>query len=142
MVCFQSKIPNLGLPCNERSLRPFCLFYCHFVYFLAIRYILWSFRFIFPVLVCCTKKNLATLGSFPLCTFIVLSFGAESIHPRTIYPFSHRGIPGGLPQVFGYVYLSTETGLKKREKTRKHYVTASCRMLSDFSWYNTKIVRL
>jgi hypothetical protein len=29
----------------------------------AIRYVLQSFGIFFPVLVCCTKKNLATLGS-------------------------------------------------------------------------------
>jgi hypothetical protein len=43
------------------------LFYSHFVNFTAFWYILWSFVafqgywHIFPVLVCCTKKNLATL---------------------------------------------------------------------------------
>jgi hypothetical protein len=42
-------------------------FYGHFVYFTAIWYILGQFGIfcgyfgIFPVLVCCTKKNLATL---------------------------------------------------------------------------------
>jgi hypothetical protein len=50
-------------------------FYGHFVYFTAIWYILWSFWYIllsfgifcghfgifFPVLVCCTKYNLATV---------------------------------------------------------------------------------
>jgi hypothetical protein len=35
--------------------------YCHFVYFIAIWYILWSFWYIFTFLVCCTKKHLATL---------------------------------------------------------------------------------
>jgi hypothetical protein len=43
--------------------------YGHLVYFTAISYILWrfgnyvgmSFWYIIPVLVCCTKKNLATL---------------------------------------------------------------------------------
>jgi hypothetical protein len=34
-------------------LRLFGIFCCHLVYFMVIRYI-------FPVLVCCTKKNLAT----------------------------------------------------------------------------------
>jgi hypothetical protein len=46
------------------------IFYDHLVYFaaignilhMAIWYILWSFGIFFPVLVvCCTKKNLATL---------------------------------------------------------------------------------
>jgi hypothetical protein len=53
----------------------FGLFYVHFNYFMVIWSILWSFglfyghlvyfmaiRYIFPVLVCCTKENLATLG--------------------------------------------------------------------------------
>jgi hypothetical protein len=35
-------------------LQPFCIFHVHLVYFVVIWYI-------FPVLVCCTKKNLATL---------------------------------------------------------------------------------
>jgi hypothetical protein len=34
---------------------PFNMFYSHFTYFVEIRYI-------FPVLVCCAKKNLATLS--------------------------------------------------------------------------------
>jgi hypothetical protein len=33
----------------------------HLVYFVAIGYILWLFGIFFPVWVCCTKKNLATL---------------------------------------------------------------------------------
>jgi hypothetical protein len=43
------------------------VFYGHLAYFTAIWYILWLFGifvgylvYIFPVLVCCTKKNLAT----------------------------------------------------------------------------------
>jgi hypothetical protein len=42
--------------------------YVHLVYFMAIWYSLWPFGifngylvYLFPVLVCCTKKNLATL---------------------------------------------------------------------------------
>jgi hypothetical protein len=31
------------------------------VYFVAIWYIIWLFGIFLPVLVCCTKKNLATL---------------------------------------------------------------------------------
>jgi hypothetical protein len=46
-----------------------CKLYVYFVYFTAIRYtyfmviwnILWLFGLVFPVLVSCTKKNLATL---------------------------------------------------------------------------------
>jgi amino acid permease len=37
------------------------MFYGHLKYFMAIRYILWSFGIFLPVLVFCTKKNLATL---------------------------------------------------------------------------------
>jgi hypothetical protein len=40
-------------------LQPFCIFYSHWVYFIAIWYIL-GFGF-FPLLVFCSKKNLATL---------------------------------------------------------------------------------
>jgi hypothetical protein len=39
-------------------------FYGHFVYFIAIWYILWSFGIFSPFLVHCTKKNLATLLVF------------------------------------------------------------------------------
>jgi hypothetical protein len=41
------------------------LFYCYWKYFMAIWYILWSFGIFFPVLVFCTKKNLATLTYMP-----------------------------------------------------------------------------
>jgi hypothetical protein len=34
-------------------------FACNVVYFVAIWYILWLFGILFPVLVFCTKKNLA-----------------------------------------------------------------------------------
>jgi hypothetical protein len=37
------------------------IFYGHLVSFKAIWYILWSFGIYFPVLVCCSKKNLTTL---------------------------------------------------------------------------------
>jgi hypothetical protein len=37
------------------------LFHGHLVYFTAIWYILWLFGIFSPVLVYCTKKNLATL---------------------------------------------------------------------------------
>jgi hypothetical protein len=42
-------------------LRPFGLFYDHFVYFAAIWDNLWLFGTFFPPLVCCIKKNLATM---------------------------------------------------------------------------------
>jgi hypothetical protein len=88
---FEPKIPiwvNLGGSCKEGCwsilwpfgpfyghlvyfkaiwsiLRPFGLFCGHLVYFVAIWYILWPFGIFFHVLVCCTKKNLATLDRFP-----------------------------------------------------------------------------
>jgi hypothetical protein len=44
---------------------PFGPFYGQLVFFMAIWYILWLFGILFPVLVCCHKKNLATLaGAF------------------------------------------------------------------------------
>jgi hypothetical protein len=39
----------------------FGLFCCHLVYFVAVWYISWLFGIFLPVLVCCNKKNLATL---------------------------------------------------------------------------------
>jgi hypothetical protein len=65
---FKPKIPigvNFGRSCNGKSWRvlwPFSLFYGHCKCLMAIWYILWSFGLFFPVLVFCTKKNLATLG--------------------------------------------------------------------------------
>jgi hypothetical protein len=49
MVYFQTKNPSLGK------------FYGQMVYFMVIWHIRWSFGIFFPVLVCCTEKNLATL---------------------------------------------------------------------------------
>jgi hypothetical protein len=51
-------------------LLPFGIFYGHLVLFTAIWYILLSFGYIFPVLVCCTKKNLAPLIADPSVTAI------------------------------------------------------------------------
>jgi hypothetical protein len=64
MVCFQTKNTNLeGLATEVVG-----IFYGHLVYFTAplvyfvtFWYILWLFGVFFPFLVCCTKKNLATL---------------------------------------------------------------------------------
>jgi hypothetical protein len=64
-----TKNPNFGIPILEgvvvRSFHfmVFDIFYGHFVYFKAIWCILWLFGSHLPVLVCCTKKNLATLIS-------------------------------------------------------------------------------
>jgi hypothetical protein len=41
---------------------PFCQFSGHLAYFMAIWYIFPNFGTFLPVLVCCTTKNLATLG--------------------------------------------------------------------------------
>jgi hypothetical protein len=67
MVCFQTKNPNLGKFWRVLQwkmfafLCPFGLFYGHWKHFMTIWYILWSFGTFLPVLVCCSKKNLATL---------------------------------------------------------------------------------
>jgi hypothetical protein len=64
---FKPKIPiwvNFGGYWNGKCwyiLCPFGLFYGNLVYFVVIWSILWPFGIFFPVLVCCTKKNLATL---------------------------------------------------------------------------------
>jgi hypothetical protein len=67
MVYFQTKIPsrvNIAESCNERCwyiVGPFGQFYGYLVYFVVICYIMWLSGIFFAVLVCCTKKNLATL---------------------------------------------------------------------------------
>jgi hypothetical protein len=75
MVFFKTKNPNLG----KFAIDNLSIFYEYFVYlkaignilwpfgiFFVIWYILWPFGKLFPVLVCCTKKNLATLFLSPL----------------------------------------------------------------------------
>jgi hypothetical protein len=55
---------NFGGSWNGKSwyiLEPFGLFYGNWKYFMVVWYILWSLGIFFPVLVFCTKKNLATL---------------------------------------------------------------------------------
>jgi hypothetical protein len=55
---------NFRGSCNRRCwyiLRPFGLFYGHLPYFVDIWYISWLFGIYFPILVCCSDKNLATL---------------------------------------------------------------------------------
>jgi hypothetical protein len=68
---FKPKIPiwvNFGGSCSGRRwyiLWPLVyIFYGHLVYFVAIWYSLLLFGIVFTVLVCCTKKNLATLGAW------------------------------------------------------------------------------
>jgi hypothetical protein len=53
---FKLNIQILGLAVEDVG-----IFYRHLVYFTAIWYTLWTFGMFFPVLVCCTKKNLASL---------------------------------------------------------------------------------
>jgi hypothetical protein len=74
MIYFQTKKSQFGkilegLPKEDVGtsmaiwsiLLPFGIVCGHLVYFVAIWYILRSFGMIFPILVSCTKKNLATL---------------------------------------------------------------------------------
>jgi hypothetical protein len=64
---FKQKIPiwvHYEGSCNVRCwyiFMTFCILLGHFVYFMTFWYIVWSLGIFFPVLVCCTKKNLATL---------------------------------------------------------------------------------
>jgi hypothetical protein len=77
----KTKLPiwvNFGASCNERYwyilrtillpfgilyILPFRIFYGHLVYCVVIWHILLSLGDFFPVLVCCTKENLATLAT-------------------------------------------------------------------------------
>jgi hypothetical protein len=69
MVCFQTKNTNLDKLRRVLLKENLGIFYDKLVYFTAIRNILWpfgicslwSFGIFLPVLVFCTKKNLATL---------------------------------------------------------------------------------
>jgi hypothetical protein len=79
MVCFQTKNPNLGKFWRALGWKIF-------MYFMAIWNILWRFGIFndhlvhfFPVLVSCTKKNLATLagrkcaaGTLPLFELVIV----------------------------------------------------------------------
>jgi hypothetical protein len=75
---------NFGGSCNGRCwyrycisiwyiLRPFGIFYGHLAYF-------WLFSIIFPVLVCCSKNNLATLMSTKNSTVVRLQHLASVRH--------------------------------------------------------------
>jgi hypothetical protein len=48
------------------------IFYGHLVHFTVFCYILWTFGIFFPILVFCTKKNLATLPESPGENFLDL----------------------------------------------------------------------
>jgi hypothetical protein len=95
MVCFQTKNPNLGKVWRVllwkiyfltiRSIwRPFEIFYDHLVCFVVIRYI-------FPVLLFWTKKNLATL---------ITDRRNINIHPILSY-VGHLLTPVGAPSPCG-----------------------------------------
>jgi hypothetical protein len=71
MVCFHTKNPNLGKLWRALDWRMFYIFYGHLEYFwrFGIRYDHFkhfvSIWYIFPILVSCTMKNLATLVGSP-----------------------------------------------------------------------------
>jgi hypothetical protein len=78
MVYFQTNNPNLGkifvglrlenVDINVRYGHLEYVFYGHLGYFMTIWYNMCSFATFFPVLVSCTKKNLATLvQESPIC---------------------------------------------------------------------------
>jgi hypothetical protein len=65
---FQAKNPNLGKLWSCLAIEVVGIFYVYLVYFTAIWYILWPFGILscylvifFPVLVCCSKNDLAAL---------------------------------------------------------------------------------
>jgi hypothetical protein len=69
MAYFQTKIPHLGKFWMDLQwnifwymLWPFGIFYGQLIEFVSNWYILWLFGIFYPVLVCYTKKSLATLS--------------------------------------------------------------------------------
>jgi hypothetical protein len=67
MAYFETKNPNLGKILKGLAIEDVGIFYSHFTtigIFVVVLYILWLFGIFFPVLVCCTKKNLATLITY------------------------------------------------------------------------------
>jgi hypothetical protein len=56
------------------------IFYGQLVYIVAIWYILWIFGLFFPVLVCCIKKNLATLQVMMKTYKNILSFLSSTMY--------------------------------------------------------------
>jgi hypothetical protein len=63
------------------------IFYGTLVYFMAILYILWSSDIFSPVLVCCSKKNLATLlHTYVRIHFRVLMYFRRSDSIRSVGP--------------------------------------------------------
>jgi hypothetical protein len=66
MVNFHTKKANLGLWDGKNLVYFVAIRFCIaiLVYFVGIRYFCGHFGIILPVLVCCTKKNLATLSGW------------------------------------------------------------------------------
>jgi hypothetical protein len=107
MANFQPKTPDLGTFWMVLHLKMSVYILCgHLVYFTVIRYILWPFgilydSLIFPVLVCCTKKNLATLvwhrnKSFP----VRLVLTSTIVYTSTSFESVSLGIGAGWPEKF------------------------------------------
>jgi hypothetical protein len=89
-------------------LQPFGIFYGHLVYFEIIWYTLWSFWYIFPVLVFCTNKNLATQQPSPITMKLfskkwLIFFFCLFLFEWHGIKFTHRKL------------RKSETGLKKDE---------------------------
>jgi hypothetical protein len=61
MAYFQTKNSNSGEILEDLAMGRFWHTFGHLVYLVAIWYILWLGGIFLPVLVCCIKKNLATL---------------------------------------------------------------------------------
>jgi hypothetical protein len=127
MVCFQTKNPNLGKFWRVLHWKmflyiiwPFGIFYGDLGYFMPIWYILYSGG-LFPFLVSCTKKNLATLlrtlspvspsqkfcpdenKSFPTIRFWVkLRFGPSALPSGPCLTFKQ----GVLREQESYVHVS------------------------------------
>jgi hypothetical protein len=95
MVYLKTKNPNLGKIWRVLQWTVLAYFMTiwsilwpfGYVYFVAIHYILWSFGIFFPVLVCCTKKNLATLHMFPALSLRVVINRIDMI---TIWPYRQK----------------------------------------------------
>jgi hypothetical protein len=112
MVCFETKNPKLGKFFRALDWKmffwPFGLFYGNLGYFMCIWYILYSFGTFFPVLVSCTKKNLATL---PTCRHFSIQF--SEAHP--------------IPPFVGQLFSSFQFPTKINKKTIKWMAFANGR---------------
>jgi hypothetical protein len=61
MVYFRTKKSQFGQILEGQGMKSFGTFYSQGEYFNSQWYVLWSFGTLCPFLVCCSKKNLATL---------------------------------------------------------------------------------